>query len=104
MSRPTASNFSEALRLCRKAKGLTQEDFDDVSSRVYVSALERGAKQPTLPKVDALALKLGLHPLTLLALSYAKSLDKEDLQKLFQIVQRDYDTLALLKTSTDRES
>jgi transcriptional regulator with XRE-family HTH domain len=43
-------------------------------SRTYVSALERGLKSPTLPKVDALSGVLGLHPLTLLALSYGSSL------------------------------
>jgi transcriptional regulator with XRE-family HTH domain len=45
-----------------------------VSSRTYVSALERGLKSPTLPKVDALSGVLGLHPLTPLALSYGSSL------------------------------
>lgn len=72
MKRPPESDYSHALRLVRKAKGLTQEDFDDISSRVYVSALERGIKQPTLPKVDAFAAHLGVHPLTLLALAYCR--------------------------------
>ena len=72
MKRLPASNFSNALRFVRKAQGLTQEDFDDVSSRVYISALERGIKQPTLPKVDALAAHLGVHPLTLLVLAYCR--------------------------------
>lgn len=35
-----------------------------------MSALERGLKSPTLPKVDDLAAVMGLHPLTLLVLSY----------------------------------
>ena len=41
-----------------------------VSSRTYVSNLERGIKVPTIRKVDSLATVLGIHPLTLLALSY----------------------------------
>lgn len=41
-----------------------------VSSRTYVSNLERGIKVPTIRKVDSLAAVLGIHPLTLLALSY----------------------------------
>lgn len=41
-----------------------------VSSRTYVSTLERGRKSPTLHKVDALAQVLGIHPLTLLTLAY----------------------------------
>lgn len=67
------ATFANALRRTRRARGLPQEVFDDVSSRTYVSALERGLKQPTLPKVDALAKVLEVHPLTLLALSYVSS-------------------------------
>jgi len=80
MKRPSESKFSNALRLVRRARGLTQEDFDDVSSRVYVSALERGIKQPTLAKVDALAGVLGVHPLTLLVLSYCREIDPREVQ------------------------
>ena len=65
-------SFARALRLAREAKGLAQEDFDQVSSRTYVSALERGVKQPTVPKVGQLAGVLGIHPLTLLALGYVE--------------------------------
>lgn len=72
--KPPRSSFSRALRLARNARGISQELFDEVSSRTYVSALERGLKSPTLPKVDALSGVLGLHPLTLLALSYGSSL------------------------------
>lgn len=43
-----------------------------VSSRTYISSLERGLKVPTVNKVDSLASVLGIHPLTLLALSYLK--------------------------------
>ena len=56
--------------MARRAHELPQEAFDQVSSRTYVSALERGIKHPTLPKVDQLAEVLGVHPLTLLALTY----------------------------------
>lgn len=67
---PVSNNFSRALKRARSATGRTQEDFDVVSSRTYVSTLERGGKSPTLQKVDALALVLGIHPLTLLTLAY----------------------------------
>lgn len=105
MKRPSESDFSHALRLVRKAKGLTQEDFDDISSRVYVSALERGIKQPTLPKVDALAAHLGVHPLTLLALAYCrkprrhedslpyKQAAQEEVRRLFNGVLAEIDSL-----------
>lgn len=78
MKRLPESKFSNALRVVRKARGLTQEDFDDVSSRVYISALERGVKQPTLRKVDALAGCIGVHPLTLLVLAYCRKADAGD--------------------------
>ena len=58
------------MRLIRKAKGVTQEDFGAVSSRTYVSSVERGLKNPTLAKIDELAEVLGVHPVTLLTLAY----------------------------------
>lgn len=42
-----------------------------VSSRTYLSSLERGMKSPTLDKVQELADTLKVHPLTLLALAYS---------------------------------
>ncbi|MEW8203276.1 MAG: helix-turn-helix transcriptional regulator [Candidatus Thiodiazotropha endolucinida] len=62
--------FGKALRRFRKAKGLTQEDFALISSRTYLSTLERGLKSPTLDKIEALASALEIHPLTLLTLAY----------------------------------
>lgn len=76
------SEFSTALRLVRKAREFTQEDFDEISSRVYISALERGAKQPTLPKVDELANHMGVHPLTLLVLAYCRKANEEEARQL----------------------
>ena len=70
MTTTPKSNFAQGLRAARQTRGLAQDAFEEVTSRVYVSALERGIKQPTLPKVDALAEVLQLHPLTLLALCY----------------------------------
>lgn len=93
MKRLTESQFNHALRHVRKARGLTQEDFEHVTSRVYISALERGVKQPTLPKVDALASVLNVHPLTLLALSYCSKLTSQELQQLCDHVMQDFKTM-----------
>ena len=41
-----------------------------VSGRTYISQLERGERNATLSKLDDLAAVLGLHPATLVALSY----------------------------------
>lgn len=76
------AEFGRALRAARKAKGLRQESFDQVSSRTYISSLERGLKQPTVAKVDELAAVLGIHPLTLLALSYLHQPSAASVQSL----------------------
>lgn len=62
--------FGMALRMVRLTRGLTQEDFEIVSSRTYVSSLERGQKSPTIDKLGDLAKVLALHPVALLALAY----------------------------------
>lgn len=82
-------SFPQALKRARKAKGLTQEDFSVLSSRTYVSTLERGMKSPTLGKINELAEILELHPLTLLLLAYAPSDDPDKLEKLLLRVRRE---------------
>lgn len=62
--------FGEALRRARKGKKISQEAFSEISSRTYLSTLERGLKSPTLEKIEAIASVLELHPLTLLASYY----------------------------------
>lgn len=88
MKQPTSS-FSQALRTARKARGISQEQFDVVSSRTYISSLERGLKQPTIAKVDELAAVLELHPLTLLALSYGARQSVGEVRKLLERVERE---------------
>ncbi|TXI45959.1 MULTISPECIES: helix-turn-helix transcriptional regulator [unclassified Methylophilus] len=65
-----------AIKEIRISKGLTQEFFSDISSRTYVSVLENGKKRPSIEKIDSLATAMGIHPLTILTLSYL-ILDKE---------------------------
>lgn len=67
---PTQRSLPAALKMARKARGLSQEAFADVSSRTYMSTLERGIKSPTFNKIVAISQVLGVHPLTLLTLSY----------------------------------
>lgn len=69
--------FGRALRRHRKAKGLSQEAFTAVSSRTYLSELERGLKNPTLDKIEMLAATMGIHPLTLLVECYSLKDDVE---------------------------
>jgi transcriptional regulator with XRE-family HTH domain len=63
--------LSEALKTIRKARGLSQEAFSNVSSRTYMSSLERDLKSPTLNKLAELCEVMEVHPLTLLTLAYA---------------------------------
>lgn len=93
MSRQIHSNFGPALRHVRKAKALTQEDFDVPSSRVHISALERGVRQPTLGKIDELAAVLKVHPLSLLALSYCKHLTADEVRRLCDKVVQEVGSL-----------
>lgn len=79
--------FGESLREFRKANDLSQEDFSEVSSRTYLSTLERGLKSPTLDKIEELASVLGIHPLTLLARAYVKKDKGMTLDKLLGIVR-----------------
>lgn len=67
---PSKRSLPAALKMARKARGLSQEAFAEVSSRTYMSTLERGMKSPTLNKIAAISEVLAVHPLTLLMLSY----------------------------------
>ena len=76
--------LSEALKTIRKARGLSQEAFSDVSSRTYMSSLERDLKSPTLNKLAELCDVMEIHPLTLLTLTYAG----DDAQQVEQLLTR----------------
>jgi len=91
----TENNFGKALQYARKSKGIAQEQFDVVSSRTYVSTMERGVKSPTLKKVDRLAEVLEVHPLTLLALAYLRP-DAQQRQALFNRVTTELEGLGVL--------
>ena len=60
----------KALKRSRAAAGKTQVDFSAISSRTYMSALERGLQSPTLEKLAELCELLGTHPVSLLAAAY----------------------------------
>jgi len=81
--------FGVALRSNRKNKGLTQEDFSQISSRTYLSALERGLKSPTLDKIEQLASVIDIHPLTLLASCYLCQDLGLGIEELFNRVRRE---------------
>lgn len=65
--------FGVGLQRARKSRELTQEDFSVVSSRTYLSSLERGMKAPTITKIEEIATVIGVHPLSLIAYAYLPS-------------------------------
>jgi len=60
-----------AIKSTRKARGLTQEDFGVVSSRTYLSSLERALKSPTIDKLEEISGVLKVAPASLLVLATA---------------------------------
>ena len=85
--------LSEALKTIRKARGLSQEAFSDVSSRTYMSSLERDLKSPTLNKLAELCEVMEVHPLTLLTLAYAGNSTRKADKLLAQVRQELEDVL-----------
>lgn len=81
-------SLAAAIRTVRKARGLSQEAFSDVSSRTYMSTLERDLKSPTLHKLTELCEVMDVHPLTLLTLAYAGR-DPLNTDQLLAQVQRE---------------
>lgn len=81
------NSLAIALKTIRKARGLSQEAFSDVSSRTYLSSLERDLKSPTLNKLADLCKVMEVHPLTLLTLAYAGSNPHKSEQLLAQVRQ-----------------
>lgn len=85
--------FGATLKHARVVQDKTQEDFAVVSSRTYLSALERGIYSPTMDKLDALASVLGLHPVTLLASCYLKVEPGQGIDALLDRLRRELEVL-----------
>jgi transcriptional regulator with XRE-family HTH domain len=85
--------IGKAIRLVRRARGLTQEDFSDISSRTYLSSLERNLKSPTLEKLTQLADVLEIHPATLIAVSMLPALNRSSVDSLSGVLHRELDDL-----------
>ena len=88
-------SFARALRAVRAAKGLPQEAFALVSSRTYISALERGIKQPTINKVVELSEVCEVHPLTLLTLSFCRTGRRAEIEQLLALTRAELGELGV---------
>ena len=86
-------SLATAIRTVRKARGLSQEAFSDVSSRTYMSTLERDLKSPTIHKLTELCKVMEVHPLTLLTLAYAGD-DTHKADELLALVQQELKEIA----------
>ena len=108
MSPKTASpNFANALRAVRLERGLSQEDFYEVSGRTYVSRLENSGADPTLSKIVQLAQVLGTHPLTLLALAFCGKGSPAEVDRLLAGVKEEiasFEDLHLGRTDRRRRA
>lgn len=90
-----------AIKTIRKSRNLTQEDFGLVSSRTYLSTLERGLKSPTLDKLDEIAKTMEVHPTVLVILAYAALEENIEVQACMvdEMCQEAKNLLFLLSTS-----
>ncbi|RON55988.1 helix-turn-helix domain-containing protein [Pseudomonas frederiksbergensis] len=87
--------FGRVLNRIRILRGYTQEDFSIVSSRTYISTLERGIYSPTLDKLDEIASVVQVHPVSLLVACYALR-DDATLDEIFEQVKIELDGGKLL--------
>lgn len=81
------SAFGKVLHWMRVKHGRTQEDFATVSSRTYISTLERGRYAPTIDKIDTIASVIGVHPVTLMIGSYALKENRSVADVLNEVAQ-----------------
>ncbi|OWY32669.1 helix-turn-helix domain-containing protein [Herbaspirillum aquaticum] len=55
-----SKRFGDKVRALRKRRGLSQEEFADLSGfdRTYVSGIERGIRNPSLIAIEKIAIAL----------------------------------------------
>ncbi|MCV4275827.1 helix-turn-helix domain-containing protein [Pseudomonas capsici] len=81
------------LKAMRKIRRLSQKDLAEVSSRTYVSKLERGQSSPTLEMMATLSAPLGLTPLGLVAVTLAAETGRS-IKSLIEDVELEVSQLA----------
>ena len=62
--------FGITFAKARKSAKLVQDDFEQISSRSYISYIERGKVSVSLEKLDELSTFVGVHPVSLLFQAY----------------------------------
>jgi transcriptional regulator with XRE-family HTH domain len=92
-SAPPKAAVGRALKQLRNARGFTQEDLIPAISRRHVGRVEQGAQVPSIGMVEHLAEGLQVHPLTVLAVAYARRFDAASIEKVLKSVRADLTTL-----------
>lgn len=83
--------FGSVFRALRLHKGLTQEAFQPRVTERYIRNIEKGEYSPSISLVRDLCDKLGVSPITLMALVEARYVDQDfdELMKLSTTETRD---------------
>lgn len=92
-SDPPKAAVGRALQTLRSARGLTQEDLIATISRRHIGRLEQGHQLPSIGMVEQLAEGLHVHPMTLLAVAYARRFDAASIEKILKSVRSDLSAL-----------
>jgi len=89
--------FGRVFATARKSKGLTQEEFEPISPRTYISHLERGQSSPTIIKLNELAAVMGVHPVSLLFHTYLQFDKKMDALQLMAKILEDSKSMNIVE-------
>lgn len=83
--------FGSVFRSLRLMRGLTQEAFLPTASERYVRNIEKAKQTPTIDMVRDLCVKLGVSPITLMAMVEAKHAERnpDDVMKTVTTEIRD---------------
>ncbi|MBT3725220.1 MAG: hypothetical protein HOM14_10230 [Gammaproteobacteria bacterium] len=66
----------------------------------YISSMERGLKSPTLEKIDEISREMGLHPLTLLVITYSGMDKSKSSKSLLNKIKKELEDLAIQKKAS----
>ncbi|CAB5646551.1 helix-turn-helix domain-containing protein [Pseudomonas asiatica] len=94
--------FASALKFLRMRRQLSQRELAGRRDQAYVSKLEAAANAVTLEVSDELARELKLHPLSLLALTYA-SQEGKSAREILNFLHEDLAAADLLDEQVPQE-
>lgn len=84
--------FASTLRFLRRHSSVLQADFEGGVSQSHISRLERGESSVTLERLEEIAAQLKMHPLSLVALTWAAS-EQVAPEQLLERVRQELESL-----------